>query len=71
MFRYKQYYFQLSLDDWCGDCSYCKKDNIITAIHFQLELYGWTDKENSPLQPYYHNAVLPDETMSEKFWNIK
>jgi hypothetical protein len=70
MFEYKQYYFQLAIDDWCGDCSYCK-ENENTAIHFELELYGWLDKDTNILQPYYHDIVLSDKIMAEKYWNIK
>jgi hypothetical protein len=69
LFQYKQYYFQLTIDnsirDDTNDCKYCKNGDSL--IHFELALYGWKDINNK-LQP--SNDIIPlDNLFSEKVWN--
>lgn len=67
LFQYKQYYFQLAIENGCGAdwCEYCKKES--NGIHFELALFGW--KENGILEPDKKYTVEDDNMICKKFWN--
>lgn len=70
MFQYKQYYFQLAIENMCGICDYCKIKNE-DRTHFELALYGWKDENSEKLQPYDSFVNLCDNMMTEKYWKRK
>ncbi len=59
IFQYKNFYFQLILDESCGICNYCKINND-NRTHFELALYGWKDDGRFKIS---ENNILP-----EIFW---
>lgn len=71
LFRYKQYYFQLTINtalcESCEDCKYCNNES--TRTHFELALYGWVDEKFKKLQPDDKYIVLSDDMMPLKDWN--
>ena len=70
MFKYKQYYFQLSLlrdCDYCSKCKYCISSN--TSIHFALALYGWKEVDSIELQPDNIVTIPDDNILPNSFWN--
>ena len=69
MFPYKHYYFQLAIDDFCGDCIYCKNNENRT--HFQLSLWGWKEENKERLQPDDNFLVSPDNIIPDWYWEIK
>ncbi len=72
MFQYKQYYFQLAIDDWCDKtlrCDYCQKGENKT--HFQLAMYGWAVEGKDKLQPQNYVNIPADNIMPELYWRIK
>ena len=78
MFRYKQYYFQLSLDNEYNEyneyketdqCVYCKNEEYFP--YFVLALYGWKEDGHEKLQPD-DDAIIPsDNIMPMWYWKIK
>lgn len=69
MFNYKQYYFQVVIDMYCGDCIYCKNEE--SRIHFELNLYGWKDELYDNLQPDNIVVIPQDNSMPNVYWNTK
>jgi hypothetical protein len=69
LFPFKQYYFQLVLNSFCGYngiCSYCKyKDR---SKNFQLILLGWKDDEYEMMQPDNRAIVYPDNIVPDWYW---
>ena len=69
MIQYKQYYFQLALEENCSecvDCPDCKNNNY--TIHFELVYYGWKDEQYNSLQPLKYFTVSSDTTIPQQFW---
>jgi hypothetical protein len=73
LFQYKNYYFQLAIDNslWypCEDCKYC--DNDEKLIHFELALYGIKDDNYEKLQPDNKVVVGDDNMMPAYDWNFE
>lgn len=72
MFQYKEYYLQLSIDDYCdlsNNCIYCKHEK--KSIHFELALWGWKDEEHEKLQPDNDVIILSDNIMPNYYWDRK
>jgi hypothetical protein len=68
IFVYKQYYFQLQIEATCSDCIHCLRNE--NPIHFELGLYGWKDTEEQyRVLPYDNIVLLPDNMMSDDYWN--
>lgn len=69
MYQYKQYYFQLALEENCSECINCYdcKNNNFT-IHFELAYYGWKDEQHKGLQPLQYFIVSSDNMIPEQFW---
>jgi hypothetical protein len=59
IFQYKNYYLQLSLEESCGICNYCNKDDV-NRTHFELALYGWKDDGRF--------RISEDNMLPESFW---
>ena len=71
MFRYKQFYFQVTLSSSCEQCDVCEDCKTEeNRIHFGLAFYGWKDETNDSLQPYNIFAVADDALIPESFWSI-
>ena len=66
MFQYKQYYFQLALEDACGECMYCQRGE--SNIHFKAALCGWKDERYNKLQPDNYISILPDNSIPISDW---
>jgi hypothetical protein len=74
MFQYKEYYFQLTLDDWCDktlQCYYCQRGEYKNKTHFQLAMYGWKKEGTDKLQPDNRVSIPPDNIMPECYWKRK
>lgn len=75
IFKYKKYYFQLSLDSGCGICKYCENndytDDDYFSIEFTLQLYGWFEKNSEDMKPRSRFKILEDDTIPESFWKIQ
>ena len=77
LFNYKQYIFQLSLEEYCelDECLYCNPYNINKSIcsensqHFCLALYGWKDEGINMLQPYNQVIIPNNDLMKDIHWN--
>lgn len=69
LFRYKQYYFQLVIEDYfdCDDCEYCKNND--TKIHFSLAMYGWKEDDELLLQPLNFLQISSDNLIPKRYWN--
>lgn len=69
LFKYKQYYFQLVIEDhWCDsfECRYCPKES--NRIHFEVALFGW--KENDILEPDKIYNIEDDDMICKRFWEL-
>ena len=72
MFQYKQYVFQLSLDNDCGYdygddiCKYCSNEE--DSARFFLVLFGWKDEKYQNLQPDNRFSISEDNLMPESYW---
>lgn len=75
LFRYKNYYFQLSIGETCfaDECIYCKRRNssMLDVIHFYLLLYGWVTDNSINLMPYHNLTLEENNLISEYYWNLK
>jgi hypothetical protein len=75
LFEYKNYLFQLSLDDCCGNCNYflenIKCDSYDPCVHFQLALYAITDSNDEYLTAKPLGTVGIDMMMPERWWATK
>jgi len=60
LFEYQEYYFQLAIQYYCGQCHYCKIEE--NRIHFELALYGCKHE--------LHNILL-DLMIPESFWDTE
>lgn len=72
MFQYKEYYFQLAIDnEWSEteNCKYCINKEYYP--HFVLALYGWKDNSCENLQPDNCVSIPSDNIMPEWYWAKK
>jgi hypothetical protein len=72
MYQYKQYFFQLVLDENCSeckDCDDCKYNNY--TIHFELAYYGWKDNQITTLQPLQYFIVPFDNMIPDQCYKIQ
>ena len=72
MFQFKNYYFQLGIEEECAldNCKYC--ENNEKQIHFQLIICGWKEKDDDNfLQPHIYFPILPNNIMPERYWQVK
>lgn len=70
LFKFKQYYFQLGIEDECenSNCKYCIN---IRIPHFVAALYGWKDNMSNKLQPYKYVEIPKDNIIPEWDWSRK
>lgn len=70
LFKYKQYYFQLGIEDEClykeDGCKYCMNNE--KEQHFLLALYGWIDDTSDKLQPYKRVNIPETNIMPDRDW---
>lgn len=70
LFKFKKYYFQLSIDQYCeiNNCK-CHENNENNEDncnpHFMIALYGWKDDISNIMLPYNNifdncNNIIPD-----------
>jgi hypothetical protein len=72
MFQFKNYFFQLGIEEECAldNCKYC--ENNENQIHFQLIICGWKEKDDDNfLQPHIYFPILPNNIMPERYWQVK
>ncbi len=71
LFKYRQYYFQLSFQkgSQCTDCFYCKNGD--SGVYLGLMLYGWKDNNNDDIQPMNFVNIPDDNWLPDSFWNKK
>ncbi len=70
MFKFKQYYFQLALEEACEQCTHedAKQPLFIVTPHFELALYGWEIDGSDKLQPYNRVVIPYDNIMPAFYW---
>lgn len=78
LFQYKQYYFQLIMENICNthsntfdDCIHCPLNIVKHIPSFTLILYGWKDNTSEKLQPYVEFIIPSNNIMPNKHWNIR
>jgi hypothetical protein len=74
IFKYKNYYFQVSLDNGCytEKCKYRDQqqdDDFFSP--FTLQLYGWIEEGCGDMQPISRFKVLDNDMIPESFWKIQ
>ena len=67
LFTYKEYIFQLAVEDYC-DFYENNNKRIDDRACFVLALYGWKDKDSDMLQPYNDSVIPNDNIMPQKHW---
>jgi hypothetical protein len=69
-FKFKHYYFLLTLSYFCDNdtyiCTYCKKKDY--GRHFGVALHGWKDINCANLQPVNVLHILDDNMYPESHW---
>ena len=67
LFNYKEYYFQLAIEDYCDFDENNKR--IDDRACFLLALYGWKNNNSNMLEPYNDSIIPEDNVMPERHWN--
>ena len=70
VFPYRQYYFQLALDDYICDheCSYCNGTEGRRHACFQLALLGWKDDNDENMIPYQELNIPSNNLIPYSLW---
>ncbi len=66
LFTYKEYIFQLAIEDYCDFDENNKR--IDDRACFLLALYGWKENDSNMLQPYKDSIIPDDNIMPEEHW---
>lgn len=71
LFKFKKYYFQLGISNFCelSECNICNHNYSLP--HFILAIYGWVDDISNELQPYRYVSVSSDNIMPNWDWERK
>jgi hypothetical protein len=69
LFNFKEYYFQLAIEDYCDFDENNKR--IDDRACFLLALYGWKNSNSNMLEPYNDSIIPEDNIMPEKHWSYK
>ena len=72
LFTFKEYYFQLIIENKCNSydiCEYCSNNKFTYC--FSLVLYGWKNNKEYKLQPYNRVNILDDNILPDNEWNLK
>ncbi len=67
LFTYKEYIFQLAVEDYC-DFYENNNNRIDDHACFFLALYGWKKEGSNLLQPYRDSIIPEDNIMPEEHW---
>lgn len=70
VFRYQQYYFQLSLSEGCH-CVDCLTRRNGIPIRFEVALLGWKDDTSDKLQPNNKMLIPASNLLPYSFWKWK
>lgn len=72
LFKFKEYYFQLIIENKCNSydiCEYCNNNKFTYC--FSLVLYGWKNNKEYKLQPYNRVNILDDNILPDNEWDLK
>jgi hypothetical protein len=67
LYNYNEKYFNLIMDDCCGECPYCI--NTHRVIHFKLLFRGSKDKHTGYFIQYRFTQLMPDGTTIDTDFN--